>query len=99
MRKKVEPRHSITTCKPTEQFLFLKSEEFYADPAGTIKQVLSFLNVPISESQLRKSGYKPYYANQYTEMNTALRKRLIAFFEPYNARLYDFLGVDFDWDK
>jgi len=84
---------------PREQFLILKSEEFYADPAITLKQVLGFLNVPTSEVELRKSEYKPYYANHYATMDMALHKRLIAFFEPYNALLYDFLGVNLGWDK
>ena len=84
---------------PREQFLILKSEEFYSDPPVILKQVLDFLNIPTSESQLRKRQYKPFYANHYSEMDTALRKRLIAFFEPYNARLYDFLGIHFDWER
>ncbi len=84
---------------PREQFLILKSEALYADPAAILKQVLDFLDVPTSEIQLRKSNYKPYYANHYSEMDTGLRKRLITFFEPYNARLYDFLGVDFGWNR
>ena len=84
---------------PREQFLLLKSEDFYADPAVTLKQVLDFLNVPTSEIQLRKNNYKPYYANQYPKLDTALHKRLVAFFEPYNARLYDFLGIDFGWNQ
>lgn len=83
---------------PREQFLILKSEEFYADPAITLKQVLDFLNLPASELQLRKSRYKAYNNNHYPKMDSALRKRLIAFFEPYNADLYDFLGVDFGWN-
>ena len=84
---------------PREHFLILKSEEFYADPTVSLKQVLDFLSVPVSELHLRKIEYKPYNNNQYTTMDMALRKRLMAFFEPYNARLYDFLGVDFGWDK
>jgi hypothetical protein len=32
-------------------------------------------------------------------MNPATRKRLIEYFEPHNARLYEYLGVDFGWDK
>jgi hypothetical protein len=84
---------------PREQFLILKSEEFYADPVVTLKQVLDFLNVPASESQLRKREYKPYNNNQYAKMDPALRNRLVAFFEPHNAHLYDFLGVNFGWDQ
>ena len=84
---------------PREQFLILKSEEFYADPSIILKHLLNFLNIPTSESQLRERQYKPFYANHYSEMDSALRKRLIAFFEPYNARLYDFLGIHFNWER
>src|SRR5438067_2618788 len=34
---------------PREQFLILKSEDFYADPSATFKQVLTFLNLPDTE--------------------------------------------------
>jgi hypothetical protein len=84
---------------PREQFLILKSEEFYTDPATTVKQVLDFLNVPAAELQLSKETYKPYNNYTYARMNPALRKHLIAYFEPHNARLYDYLGVNFGWDK
>jgi Sulfotransferase domain len=84
---------------PREQFLILKSEEFYADPAVALNQVLDFLNVPASELHGRKNEYQPYNYNQYAMLDMAVRKRLIAFFEPHNACLYDFLGIDFGWDK
>jgi hypothetical protein len=32
-------------------------------------------------------------------MDPALRQRLIEYFRPHNARLYDYLGVDFGWDR
>src|SRR5437870_1455496 len=84
---------------PREQFLVLKSEDFYADPAATLKQVLAFLNVPEAEAQLRKQKYRQYNNNTYSKMDAGLRKRLIEHFEPHNARLYDFLGVSFGWDQ
>ncbi len=31
------------------------------------------------------------------EAAVAAAKRLLAYFEPYNARLYDYLGIDFGW--
>src|SRR5205085_11737737 len=43
---------------PREQLLILKSEEFYADPATTLKQVLAFLNLPETEAQVSKKEYK-----------------------------------------
>jgi hypothetical protein len=84
---------------PRGQFLILKSEDFYAHPAITVKAALDFLNVPASVPQLNKSDYKAYNTNHYVQMDTTLRKRLIAFFEPHNARLYDYLGINFGWDK
>jgi len=82
-----------------EQFLILKSEEFYADPTTTLRQVLAFLNVPSAELQVKEKEFQPYNNYTYTRMNPVLRKRLIAYYEPYNARLYDYLGVNFGWDK
>ena len=84
---------------PREQFLILKSEEFYADPATTLRCILAFLNVPEAEFKLQGKEFKPYNNYTYTGMNPVLRKRLIAYFEPHNAHLYDYLGVNFDWDR
>ena len=81
---------------PREQFLILKSEDFYADPASSVKQVLSFLDIP--ESEMKEQSYKQYNNTTYSSMDSVLRKRLVEYFEPHNARLYDFLGVDFGWD-
>lgn len=84
---------------PKEQFLILKSEDFYADPAATFKRVLSFLEVPETQLEVNENEYKQYNNNAYSKMDPALRKQLIEYFEPHNARLYEFLGVDFGWDK
>ena len=81
---------------PREQFLILKSEDFYADPASSVKQVLSFLDIP--ESEMKEQSYKQYNNTTYSSMDSVLRKRLVEYFEPHNARLYDFLGIDFGWD-
>jgi len=81
---------------PREQFLILKSEDFYADPASSVKQVLTFLDIP--EIGMKEQSYKQYNNTTYSSMDTALRKRLVEYFEPHNARLYDFLGIDFGWD-
>jgi Sulfotransferase domain len=83
---------------PREQFLILKSEDFYADPATIVNQVLDFLNLPQLEAQLSKGAYKQYNNNTYPKMDAGLRKRLVDYFEPHNARLYDLLGVNFGWD-
>jgi hypothetical protein len=85
---------------PREQFLILKSEQFYADPAATCKQVLAFLNLPEAALRLNPSDYKQYYHNTYSsQMDATLRQCLSEYFRPHNVRLYDLLGIDFGWDE
>ena len=85
---------------PREQFLILKSEDFYANPAGSFKQVLTFLGVPQTELQVEEKEFKNYNNNVYSsKMDPQMRSRLIEYFKPHNTRLYDFLGVDFGWDE
>ena len=88
------------TLFPRKQFLILKSEDFYADSAATFKKVLTFLNLPAVELEQEKQAYKLYNNNIYSsKMEPAMRKRLVEYFKPHNARLYELLGVDFGWDK
>ena len=81
---------------PREQLLILKSEDLYADPASIVRQTLEYLNVPVSTQQ---RAYKPFNEAKYTPMKPETRVRLVEYFKPYNARLYDLLGRDFGWDK
>ncbi len=96
----VDQLQSWLALFPREQFLILKSEEFYADPVTTFKQVSAFLDLQDVEPQLRKQEYK-YYAHNtyYSGMDSALRQRLLEYFAPHNARLYEFLGINFGWDQ
>lgn len=80
---------------PRKQILILKSEDFYADPPTTLRQVFRFLNLPNWE--LRE--YKKYNYTIYSKMSTTLRNRLIEYFKPYNEQLSEFLGMNFDWNK
>jgi hypothetical protein len=85
---------------PREQFLILKSEDFYVNPIAIFKQVLSFLNLPETEPQLNKKDYtQDSYNTYFSQMDPAIRTHLLEYFRPHNARLYEFLGVDFGWDK
>ncbi len=84
---------------PREQFLILKSEDFYADPAGTLAQTLEFIQLPGAGIQQQKKEYEQLNVTKPPKMDAAMRKRLIEYFEPHNARLYEYLGVNFDWDK
>jgi hypothetical protein len=84
---------------PKEQFLILKSEDFYTDPGAVLKQVLDFVNVPSLSLKAQKEEYEQLNTTRPPRMNPATRKRLIEYFEPHNSRLYKYLGVDFGWDQ
>lgn len=86
---------------PRSQFLILRSEDFYADPVTALEQTSKFLNLPELAPDERTKKYKLHNYNQtpYPKMDPATRKRLIEYFEPHNQRLYDFLVVNYNWDK
>lgn len=91
---------------PREQFLILKSEDFYSDPAAITRQTVDFLGIPARTDE--KKEYKQYrephrkgYKNNEKppKMDAEVRASLVEYFRPHNARLQDFLGRELDWDK
>lgn len=78
---------------PKEQILIIKSEDLYTDPSPTFKRVLNFLDLPAWEPK----EYKEYNAGYYSKIELSTREKLINYFEPYNQRLYKYLGTDFGW--
>jgi Sulfotransferase domain len=92
---------------PREQFLVLRSEDMYTRPAEVVHETLEFLGVPGKEININRE-FKSYkvpskkgYRNkdQTPKMDPELRAYLVDYFRPHNARLKEFLGRDFDWDK
>ncbi|MEG4500840.1 tetratricopeptide repeat protein [Microcoleus sp. F10-C6] len=79
---------------PPEQLLILKSEDFYAGAATTLKQVLEFLDLP--EYQL--SEYQNANPGSYQRVNESVRDRLSDYFRPYNQQLEESLGRQFEWE-
>ncbi|MBD1830240.1 tetratricopeptide repeat protein [Microcoleus vaginatus GB1-A2] len=78
---------------PQEQLLILKSEDFYAGAAGTVKQVLEFLDLP--EYQL--SEYQNANPGSYQPVNQSVRDWLRNYFQPYNQQLEEYLSTNFNW--
>ena len=76
-----------------EQMLILKSEDFFKRTAETSRLMQEFLDLPYRQLDLppRKTN------DRYEPMDPATRRRLKAYFEPHNQRLYEYLGVDFGW--
>jgi tetratricopeptide (TPR) repeat protein len=82
------------TIFPKEQFLILRSEDFYTQPEATLTQVFDFLNLPpTSEMNLT-----PYNQGFYQPMPVELRQKLHSFFQPYNQKLEAFLEMNFHWN-
>lgn len=84
---------------PREQFLILKSEDFYANPAGKLKQALEFLDLSTIAAKTPKEEYEQLNATKPPKMGEEVRRRLKDYFEPHNARLAEFLGIDFGWNR
>jgi len=81
------------TFFPREQLLILKSEDFYAGAATTVKQVLEFLDLP--EYQL--SEYQNANPGSYQPVNQSVRDWLRDYFRPYNQQLEEYLSTNFNW--
>ena len=79
---------------PREQFLILRSEDFYANPAATLTQVFEFLGVP----DYPLPEYPNYNSGSYNPISNDLRQTLAEFFRPHNQKLEEYLGMKFDWD-
>ncbi len=78
---------------PREQFLTLKSEDFYSYPETTMEQVFAFLGLPIHKI----SQYPKINAGFYNCIDRELRKTLSEYFQPYNKLLEEYLNMEFNW--
>lgn len=80
---------------PREQFLLLRSEDFYRDPAAVYTRLCEFLGLPA----WRPTEFKRFNEQSEKPMLAATRQRLLAHFHGPNAQLANFLGQDLDWDR
>lgn len=74
-----------------EQFLFLESEQFFADPASHTRRCLAWLGLAEAEGV---SSYRPLNPGEYDDLQPALRRSLEQRFEAPNASLRVLLGAD-----
>ena len=79
-----------------EQMLVLKSEDFFERTQDTLERVLDFLDLPNWELEALEKRNKGKYEPR---MDPTTRQRLEEYFEPHNERLYEHLGVDFEWQQ
>lgn len=82
-------------CFPRENFLVLRSEDFFADPDQALRQVADFVGFP----HHGLSEYKAFLSTRSTPINPDTRRELVAYYREHNARLYEHLGRDMGWDQ
>jgi hypothetical protein len=81
---------------PMNQIHVIDARELYREPMKVYARVLEFLGLsPYDRVRLERRNVAP----EYSPMSPATRERLIEFYRPHNARLYEWLGRDFGWDK
>ena len=78
---------------PRHQFLILKSENFFAQPATSMQQVYEFLEL----RNIQTDNYQIYNTGSYPKASEAVEKQLQNFFIIHNQRLEEFLQMDFNW--
>ncbi|WP_019507957.1 tetratricopeptide repeat protein [Pleurocapsa sp. PCC 7319] len=77
-----------------EQFLILKSEEFYSNPHRIMAKVFKFLGLPNCPLE----NYPQVNAGSYNQVDSDLRETLVNYFAPYNQQLEEYLDIKFDWN-
>jgi hypothetical protein len=76
-----------------EQFLFLPSEDLYADAPGTYRRTLDFLGLPPHTL----TDFKVYNGRRSAPLEAGLRDELTDYYRPYNLALQRRLGMTFQW--
>ncbi len=79
---------------PREQFLIIKSEDFFLNPAPFMKEVFQFLNI----EQIDLGEFPIVNQGSYSKwMSPEIKQRLEEYFKPHNEKLYALLDRDFGW--
>lgn len=79
---------------PMQQFLFIKSETFFADPISELSKVYSFLDI----KQETSVNLNPQNTNEYKLMDQETRTYLNNYFVTENKQLAQLIGNEFSWD-
>lgn len=78
---------------PPEQFLILKSEDFFSQPSKIMAEVFDFLGLPEHKSP----HYEQHNRGLYVPIEDDLRTTLTEYFQPYNQKLETYLNRSFGW--
>jgi hypothetical protein len=81
---------------PRERLLVLRSEDLLADPVATVRRALEFLGLDAGDDA-RIAAERRNVGGYEAGLDPSLRRRLVDYFEPHNARLRELLGMEFGW--
>jgi len=76
-----------------EQFLFIKSEDYFTNPQQELNKIYKFLNLYQYNTPVKHTNIGTYKA-EFTKEDI---KRLEDYYEPYNKLLPDLIGDNFKW--
>lgn len=76
---------------PSDKFLFIKSETFFANPNIELKKVYNFLGI----KEIENDCLSPINEGSYTPMKNKTKEALKYFFEESNQKLKALLGINF----
>jgi hypothetical protein len=80
---------------PASNLLVIQSEEFFAEPAATLKLIFDFVGV---DSSVTISDLEPRkVAQNRTRVDAEVYQYLEDYFRPHNEALYQLLGKNFGW--
>lgn len=82
---------------PREQFLIIKSEDFFSNTPLIMDKLYNFLDLP----KHRLNNYDKFFSSMIGDqiLNPNTRKKLAEYFKPHNERLYDLIGINFHWEE
>ncbi len=78
---------------PREQFLILRSEDFFDSPGKTMKKVFHFLEIP----EFIEQQYHKLNIGIYPPGEENIRQKLTEFFQSHNKKIEDYLEINFNW--
>jgi hypothetical protein len=76
-----------------DQFLFIKSEEFFRDPKNSLDEVYDFLGV----EKIYPEDTQSQEVGSYTDLSADIRDRIGAYFKQPNDDLVALLGDRYRW--
>jgi tetratricopeptide (TPR) repeat protein len=80
---------------PREQFLIIKSEDFFVHTNQVMQDVYKFLGICSYEME----KYAKINVGYYPNVSQEIRSHIADYCRPHNQKLEELLGMEFNWDN